>query len=92
MSPEKTRLEFQFFEAKVYSDGQILGAPNDAVKHAEMLIEKYVLNCPIGTGITCSVNLKPQFNDLTQQGWLVEVVEIKKPKVIFTLIRQESLN
>lgn len=92
MSLEKMQLEYQFFEAKVYFDGKILGAPEDAVKYRELLRERYVLNAPTGTGTTYSVNLRPKFTDLTQQGWLVEAVEIKKPKVSFTPVRCELLN
>lgn len=77
---ERKQLEYQFFEAQVYSDGKIMGAPDDAINFSSRLREKYVLDTPVGTGITYSVNLRPKFIDLTQQGWLVEAVQIKKLK------------
>ena len=92
MSLEKYQIEYQFFEAPVYSDGKILGAPKDAIEFSERLREKYVLGAKVGTGISYSVNLRPKFDDLTQQGWLVEAVEIKKPKVLITPVKQELLN
>ncbi len=92
MSLEKNQIEYQFFEAQVYKDGAILDAPKDAIEFSERLREKYVLGAAVGTGVTYSVNLMPKFKDLTQQGWLVEAVKIKKPKATFTPVRQELLN
>ena len=92
MSLEQKQIECQFFEVQVYCDGEIMGAPHDALNYSKHLRAKYVLDAQNGTGITYSVNLRPQFVDPTQQGWLVEIVQIKKPKVLFTPVRQELLN
>lgn len=91
MSLEQKQLEKLFFESPVRNDGEVFGAPSEALLHRDRLKLKYFAKDATGLGYAVSVNLRPQYKE-EPQGWIVEAVVIKKPSVVYLSIGSELVN